>query len=177
MLSTVVELCLRFMWHDAPVARELRVSAARSEQGTLEQGTLLDRSPPLLLHHHLVALPLQLHSTACQSGLSNRGLSPAVRRSNHSRLKPAASKHHRLDRQWATQCGGGVVLPLLRLSLTLSSALGCAPSLSYTLPTPPAASAAGGPVQRPSRLVGAITCIVGSLVATFTILFGKAFSG
>jgi hypothetical protein len=34
-----------------------------------------------------------------------------------------------------------------------------------------------GVLPRPSRVVGAVTCLVGAFVATFTILFGKAFSG
>eukprot|EP00286_Rhodomonas_abbreviata_P018606 CAMPEP_0181296652 /NCGR_PEP_ID=MMETSP1101-20121128/4819_1 /TAXON_ID=46948 /ORGANISM="Rhodomonas abbreviata, Strain Caron Lab Isolate" /LENGTH=440 /DNA_ID=CAMNT_0023401533 /DNA_START=220 /DNA_END=1539 /DNA_ORIENTATION=- len=32
-------------------------------------------------------------------------------------------------------------------------------------------------VEKPSRLIGALYCIVGSMVADFTVLFGKAFSG
>jgi drug/metabolite transporter (DMT)-like permease len=39
-----------------------------------------------------------------------------------------------------------------------------------------AVAARTGVAPKPSRWVGAITCIVGAFVATFTILFGKAFS-
>jgi len=39
-----------------------------------------------------------------------------------------------------------------------------------------AVAARTGVAPRPSRWIGAITCIVGAFVATFTILFGKAFS-
>ena len=35
----------------------------------------------------------------------------------------------------------------------------------------------GGIVPKPGRIIGAVTCIVGAFIATFTILFGKAFSG
>ena len=35
----------------------------------------------------------------------------------------------------------------------------------------------GQPMLKPPRFICAITCVVGALVATFTILFGKAFSG
>jgi drug/metabolite transporter (DMT)-like permease len=35
----------------------------------------------------------------------------------------------------------------------------------------------GGPLPKMPRAIAAITCVVGAFVATFTILFGKAFSG